>query len=152
MSTMDAMFLNITGAVVRDFYEQLLGKKPSQKFLLRASVITTVITAVVAYVLTLNTTGAIALIGSMSTGLLGASFSVVVVGGLYSKKMTTQAAIAAMLAGFFGTVLTTKGVVLDHLLFGMNAFIYGFIAAIVAAVVVTALTNKDGIDQTISNT
>ena len=34
----------------------------------------------------------------------------------------------------------------------MNAFIYGFIAAIVAAVVVTALTNKDGIDQTISNT
>lgn len=137
---------------VRDFYEQLLGKKPSQKFLLRASVITTVITAVIAYVLTLNTTGAIALIGSMSTGLLGASFSVVVVGGLYSKKMTTQAAIAAMLAGFFGTVLTTKGVVLDHLLFGMNAFIYGFIAAIVAAVVVTALTNKDGIDQTISNT
>lgn len=148
MSTMDAMFLNITGAVVRDFYEQFLKKTPSQKFLLRASVITTLSTAVVAYLLTLKTTGAIAMIGSMSTGLLGASFSVVVVGGLYSKKMTTQAAIAAILAGFFGTVLTTKGIVLDHLLFGMNAFIYGFICSIVAAVVVTKLTNKDNTDQT----
>lgn len=148
MSTMDAMFLNITGAVVRDFYDQFLGKKPSQKFLLRASILTTLATAVIAYLFTLRATGAIAMIGSMSTGLLGASFSVVVVGGLYSKKMTTQAAIAAILAGFFGTVLTTKGIVLDHLLFGMNAFIYGFILAIIAAVVVTNLTNREGTDQT----
>ena len=143
MSTVDAMLLNISGAVVRDFYQQYLGKTPSQKFLVRASSIAVLAVGVIGYIFTINTSGAISMISSMSTGLLGASFSVVVVGACYSKKMTTQGALAGMIGGFLGTVFTTPGIILKSNLFGMNAFIYGFGLSIILAVVVSMMTYKE---------
>ena len=143
MSTMDAMFLNISGAVIRDFYQKFLGKKPTEKFLVVASSVVTVVTGVVAYLFTINTSGAIAIISSMSTGLLGASFSVIVVGACYSKKMTSSGALAGMLGGFIGTVLTTPGIILESELFGMNAFIYGFALSLILVIVVSMLTRKE---------
>ena len=142
MSTIDAMLLSITGAVVRDFYNQYLGKTPSPKFLLRASMLTTVSVAVVGYIFALNSPAAIMTISSMATGLLGASFTVVMVGGVYTKKLNAQGALAAMLSGFCGTVLTTPGVIFKSAILGMNAFVWGFLASIIMAVVVTNLTKK----------
>ena len=83
------------------------------------------------------------MISSMSTGLLGASFSVVIVGACYSKKMTTQGALAGMIGGFLGTVFTTPGIILKSNLFGMNAFIYGFGLSIILSVVVSMMTYKE---------
>lgn len=142
MSTADAMLLSISGAVVRDFYQKYLGKSPSQKFLVRASSLTVIAVAVIGYTLCINSSNAISMISSMSTGLLGASFSIVVVGACYSKKMTTEGALAGMLGGFFGTVLTTKGIILKSSLFGMNAFIYGFMASLILTIVVSKMTYK----------
>lgn len=142
MSTIDAMLLSITGAVVRDFYNQFLGKTPSQKFLLRASMICTVSVSVLSYILTLNATGAIMTISSASTGLLGASFIVVMVAGVYTKKLTHQGALAAMIVGFLGTLATTPGIIVHSPILGMNAFVWGLLSSIVAAVIVTAITKK----------
>lgn len=64
------------------------------------------------------------------------------VGGIYTKKLNAQGALAAMLGGFLGTVLTTEGLFIDKALLGMNAFVWGFLCSIIAAVVVTNLTKK----------
>ena len=142
MSTIDAMLLAVTGAVVRDFYNQYLGKTPSPAFLKRASVICTIAIAAISYVLALESPAAIMTVNTMSVGLLGASFVVVMVGGIYTKKLNAQGALAAMLGGFLGTVLTTEGLFIDKALLGMNAFVWGFLCSIIAAVVVTNLTKK----------
>ena len=142
MSTIDAMLLAVTGAVVRDFYNQYLGKTPSPAFLKRASVICTIAIAAICYVLALESPAAIMTVNTMSVGLLGASFVVVMVGGIYTKKLNAQGALAAMLGGFLGTVLTTEGLFIDKALLGMNAFVWGFLCSIIAAVVVTNLTKK----------
>lgn len=142
MSTMDAMLLTISGAVVRDFYNQYLGKNPSTKLLRNASAITVLVAAAISYFFAMGSSTSIALISGQSTGLLGASFMIVMVFGVYNKKLTSAGAIGAMLGGFIGTLLFTPGVIFSGWVGGWNPFIFGMAGSIIFGFGISALTKS----------
>ncbi|NLC10904.1 MAG: hypothetical protein GX767_01445, partial [Firmicutes bacterium] len=131
-----------SSAFVRDLYEQVMGKTLDSKTLLRISVVVTVVVAALGLVLAINSPSAIMTISAAATGLLGASFFMVVVGGIYTRKLTSQGALASMLAGFFGTLLSYPGVIVSQNILNMHSFIWGLLASIVAGVLVTMLTRE----------
>lgn len=142
MSTVDSLLLTVTSAVVCDIYQGVLGKNPGQKQLYQFSIATTVVIAVIGLVLALNSPAAIMALSSQSVALAGASFIVPVVGSLYSKRMTTQGAIAAMICGFGVTLLAWPGFIFETNLLGLHAFFWGFLAALIAATIVSTITGK----------
>lgn len=144
MSTIDAMLLAVTGAIVRDFYNQYLGKTPSSKMMLRTSVIATLSISILAYAIALNAPGMIMTINTMAVALLGSSFVVVMVGGIYTKKLNAQGALAAMIGGFIGCVLTFPGIIFPNGILGMNSFVWGLLTSLICAIVATLATkNKE---------
>jgi len=147
MSTIDAMLLTITSAFVRDLYQQVMGRTLGEKTLHRTSMACTIGVAMVGWMLAMNTPGAIMTISSASTGLLGASFIVVIVGGVYTRRLTSQGAIAAMLAGSLGTILTFPKVIFAKNILGMHSFVWGLLASIIAGVVVTKLTKQNDVAE-----
>lgn len=147
MSTIDAMLLTITSAFVRDLVQQIMGKSLNEKTLHRASMICTVCVAFIGWILAINTPGAIMTISALSTGLLGACFVVVMIGGVYSRKLTSQGALASMIAGFLGTILSFPGIVVTKNILGMHSFVWGLLASIIAGVVVTKMTKSIDIPE-----
>lgn len=139
MSTADSQLLASASAFASDFYKPVLRKKASDKEMLWAGRIVVAIISVVALLIAMNPEMAdIMGLVENAWGAFGASFGPVVLLALYWKRLTYNGAVAGIVAGFAVDALWLAFLSGT----GLYEIIPGFIAGLVAAVVVSKLDKE----------
>ena len=141
MSTADSQLLASASAFASDFYKPVLRKKASDREMLWAGRIVVAIISVVALLIAMNPDMAdIMGLVENAWGAFGASFGPVVLLALYWKRLTYNGAVAGIVAGFAVDALwlaCLSGT-------GLYEIIPGFIAGLLAAVIVSKLDKAPG--------
>ena len=106
MSTIDAMLILASAAIVKDIYINYIVKdhKPEEKKLKRISLFTTFIIGIIVFSLSLNPPKLLVYINLFAFGGLEASFLCPVLFGLYWKKANSTGAILSMMSGVFSFI------------------------------------------------
>ncbi len=138
MSTADSQLLASSSAFASDIYKPVFRKNASDKEMLLAGRIAVAAISVVALFIAMNPNcGGIMALVENAWGAFGASFGPVIILALYWKRLNYQGAIAGIVAGFGVDALW-----LAFLSAKTNIYeiIPGFIAGLIAAVIVTLCT------------
>lgn len=138
MSTADSQLLASSSAFSSDVYKPVIRRNASNKEMLWAGRIVVVIIAVAAFIIanSPNCKGIMALVECAWAGF-GSAFGPVIVLALYWKRFTYSGAVAGMCAGFIVDALWYAFLSSST---GLYEIIPGFIAGLIAAVVVSLLT------------
>ena len=133
MSTLSSQFHTMGTSIGRDFYEKGLKTKSNKTIIISQTgiLIAILLSLFLAYSLPKFFAGGTAIIArgtAIFFGLSAAAFLPIYLGGLYSKKITKEAAIAGFLTGvitsaiwlFFFHVKESKPLLLCHALFGVD--------------------------------
>ena len=139
MSTADSQLLLISSSVIEDFYHQTLGKEVTDRFMLRASRIITVVIGAVGLLIAVTSDKLIFAMVSYAWSGLGASFGPLLLLMLKWKKVTWQGAIAGLITGSLTTVIWSEIPVLDETL---SVRFVSFVLAIMAVVLVSKYSVK----------
>ena len=139
-STADSQLLVASSSVVRDVYQQGMGKDVSDKILMRLSRISVLVLGIAAIILALTEARAIFWFVLFSWAGLGASFGPVLILSLYWKRLTKWGAIAGMVTGFVVTILWKlyiRGLLNNLYRLDIYELVPAFILATVAAIIVS---------------
>jgi sodium/proline symporter len=116
MSTADSQLLVISSSVIEDFYHQTLGKNVTDKFMLRASRVITVLIGGIGLMIAIWSDKLIFAMVSYAWAGLGSSFGPLLLLLLKWKKVTWQGAIGGLLSGFLTTIIWSEISVLDDII------------------------------------
>ena len=137
MSTADSQLLAASSAFASDVYKPLIRKNASDKEMLWASRLVVVAIAIVALMIASNpNSGTIMGLVENAWGVFGAAFGPVIMLSLFWRRLNFSGAVAGILAGAGVDILWL--VFLKDL--GIYEIIPGFIAGLLAAVVVSLAT------------
>ncbi|MCF8225825.1 MAG: sodium/proline symporter [Bacteroidales bacterium] len=129
MSTADSQLLVISSSVIEDFYHRTLGREVTDRFMLMASRIITVVIGGIGLIIAVTSDKLIFSMVSYAWAGLGSSFGPLLLLQLKWKKVTWQGAIAGLLTGFITTVIWSEVTVLDeHLSVRFVSFVLAFLA------------------------
>ena len=140
MSTADSQLLLASSAFSADVYKPVINKKASDKEVMWAGRIVVIIIAIIAFFIAASGKfGGIMELVENAWGGFGASFGPVIILALYWKRLTYSGAVAGICTGFAVDVL--------WLIFlktptGLYEIIPGFIAGLLAAIIVSLLSKK----------
>ena len=146
MSTVDSFMLMISSSVVRDIYQKEINPDAQVKRIKLLSYGCTVLIGILATLGAIRPPQFLQYIIVFSGGALACAFLGPVALGLYWPRFTRQGAIASMLGGFLMYMgLYLAGFVLyggtsPVRLLGLDPLIWGFLASLAAAMIVTYLT------------
>ncbi len=140
MSTADSQLLLSSSAFASDVYKPVLRKKASAKEMLWAGRIVVTVIAVVALMIAMNPNcaGIMALV-ECAWAAFGAAFGPAIILSLYWKRFTYKGAVAGIVVGFAVDALWYAFLSTST---GLYEIIPGFIASVIAAVVVSLLDKK----------
>lgn len=116
MSTADSQLLVISSSVIEDLYHQTLGHQLTDKFMLRASRVITVLIGGVGLLIALWSDKLIFAMVSYAWAGLGSSFGPILLLMLKWKKVTWQGTIGGLLTGFLSTVIWSEISFLDDII------------------------------------
>ncbi|KUI34642.1 sodium/proline symporter PutP [Mycobacterium sp. GA-2829] len=139
MSTISSQLIVCSSALVEDIY-RAFGKEASPKRLVTYGRLGVLTVAVVAVLLALNPDGTILDLVGFAWAGFGAAFGPLIILSLFWRKLTSPGAIAGMIAG--AVVVGIWGQT-EALSSAMYEIVPGFIACLVAAVVVSLMTARD---------
>ena len=143
MSTADSQLLAASSAFASDVYKPLIRKNASNKEMLWASRFVVAAIAVVALLIASNpNSGSIMGLVENAWGVFGAAFGPVILLSLFWKRMTFSGAVAGIAGGAGVDVLW----LLVMKSTGIYEIIPGFIAGLLAAVIVSLLSKAPGKD------
>jgi len=137
MSIVDSILLVISSAVVVDFIRKSR-VNISEKSGLKIARIASVLIGILALIITISPPAEITFLMAWSFGLFAATFTPILVGGFYWKRLTREGAVAALIGGA-ASVLIWGGLKQP---WGFQATTFGIIIATVLAIVVSKLTAK----------
>lgn len=138
MSTADSQLLASSSAFASDVYKPVFRKNASDKEMLWAGRVVVIVISIVALIIALNPDcSSIMDLVSNAWGAFGAAFGPVVLLSLYWKRLNYQGTLSAVVVGFLVDVLWFKFLTAST---GLYEIIPGFIAGLIAAVVVSLLT------------
>ncbi len=146
MSTVDSFMLMISSSVVRDIYQKEINPDAKISRIKWLSYGCTVLVGVLATLGAIRPPQFLQYIIVFSGGALACAFLGPVALGLYWPRFTRQGAIASMLGGFLVYMgLYLAGFILyggtsPVRLLGLDPLIWGFLASLLAAMIVTYLT------------
>ena len=141
MSTVDSLLLLSSSAVVRDFYQKIIGTTKDEEALSMLGKVVTVVIGVVAVMLGVQEPRVIFDFVLASWSGLGSAFGPAVLGILYYKKVTWEGVLAGVSGGFAASVIWLVWFKDDY--HGFYEAIPGFIAGFVLTWGVSALTYKE---------
>lgn len=146
MSTADSQLLASASAFASDVYKPVIRKdKASDKEMLWAGRVVVLIIAIIAVLIASNpNSGTIMGLVENAWGVFGAAFGPTIMLSLFWKRLTFSGAIAGILVGAGVDVLWL--VLLKS--FGLYEIIPGFIAGLLAAVIVSLVSKAPGKDVT----
>lgn len=137
MSTISSQLLVTSSSLTQDFYKAFLRRSSTENELLLVSRLSVVVVAVVSFLLSIRPNDSILnLVGHAWAGF-GSAFGPVMLLSLLWKRTNTQGAVAGMLAGGITVLLW---IFLDHPYKELYEMIPGFIASLIATVVVSSIT------------
>jgi len=139
MSTADSQLLVISSSVIEDFYHQTLGKEVTDRLMLNASRIITVIIGLVGLMIAIFSDKLIFAMVSYAWSGLGASFGPVLLLMLKWKKVTWQGAIGGLITGSITTVVWSEITILDETI---SVRFVSFVLAFLVVWIVSLLTRK----------
>lgn len=139
MSTADSQLLVISSSVIEDFYHQTLGKEVTDRLMLNASRIITVIIGLVGLMIAIFSDKLIFAMVSYAWSGLGASFGPVLLLMLKWKKVTWQGAIGGLITGSITTVVWSEITILDETI---SVRFVSFVLAFLVVWIVSLLTKK----------
>ena len=143
MSTADSQLLAASSAFASDVYKPLIRKNASNKEMLWASRFVVAAIAVVALLIASNpNSGSIMGLVENAWGVFGAAFGPVILLSLFWKRMTFSGAVAGIAGGAGVDVLW----LLVMKSTGIYEIVPGFIAGLLAAVIVSLLSKAPGKD------
>lgn len=139
MSTADSQLLVISSSIIEDFYHQTLGKEVTDKFMLQASRVITVLIGLVGLIIAITSDKLIFSMVSYAWAGLGSSFGPLLLLMLKWKKVTWQGAVGGLITGFIVTVIWSELSVLDDIL---SVRFVSWVMAILVVWVVSLLTRE----------
>ena len=140
MSTADSQLLVISSSVIEDFYHQTLGKQVTDRFMLQASRVITVVIGMVGLFIAIWSDKLIFAMVSYAWAGLGSSFGPLLLLMLKWKKVTWQGAIGGLVTGFLTTVVWSEITVLDE---ALSVRFVSFVMAFLAVWLVSVATRKE---------
>jgi len=151
MSTADSLLILASAAIIRDLWKEYVVKNDPQKQaryeknITRTSIIVTAVMGVLVVILALDPPNIIFFLNLFAMGGLECSFFWPLVGGLFWKKGTRQAAVASSIGAAVTYVLCYYFVKVA----GINAVVWGLLMGGILYFVVGHLTGKNGQDPEI---
>lgn len=144
MSTADSQLLSAASAFASDLYKPVFRKnKASEKEMLWAGRFVVLAVAVVALIIAANpNAGSIMDMVSNAWGVFGAAFGPTIMLSLFWKRFNFKGAVAGILVG----AIVDIGWLVLFSSFGLYELLPGFVAGLIAAVVVTLCTKKPSAD------
>ncbi|WP_312713728.1 sodium/proline symporter PutP [Corynebacterium flavescens] len=138
MSTMSSQMLVVSSSLIEDLYTIFVKRKPSEAVLINLSRTAVVAIAVLAGVLAINPSDSILSLVGFAWAGFGAAFGPIILLSLYWKRLSSSGAIAGMVVGAVITIAWGVSPLSDVL----YEIVPGFLAALVAAVVVSLATKQ----------
>ena len=151
MSTADSLLILAASAIVKDLWREYIVKDDPAKVekynknVKKVSTIVTIIFGILVILLTIDPPDIIFFLNLFAFGGLECTFLWPLIGGLFWKKGTKQAAVASSI----GAVATYIFCYYNVSVAGINAVIWGLLAGGILYFAVGAATSKNGIDQDI---
>ena len=105
MSTVDSLLLLASSAVVRDFFQQIIGTQKSELQLVRYGKMTTLVIGFLGVVFALQESPLVFWFVLFAWSGLGAAFAPAILGMLFDKKMNHTGVVAGMFFGFATTIV-----------------------------------------------
>lgn len=150
MSTVSSLLILASASIVKDLWGTYVvkddGEKKArfEKNLSKSSLAVTMLIGVIVFVLTLTPPDIIFWVNLFAMGGLECCFFWPLVGGVFYKKGTRQAAISSTLVGVAVYVISYQ---FGLTVWGINAVVWGLLFGGIAYFVVGKLTCRDGLDQ-----
>jgi len=116
MSTADSQLLLISSSVIEDLYHQTFGREVTDRFMLQASRVITVLIGLIGLAIAIWSDKLIFAMVSYAWAGLGSAFGPLLLLMLKWKKVTWQGAIAGLITGFVSTVVWSEITILDEVL------------------------------------
>ena len=143
MSTIAAILIIISGAVVRDIVEKGLGRNLSDRQQVRLSRIVSAAVGTISLAIALRPPGLVLVITAFSWSVIASTCLWPMLFGLYWKRATRWGVLASMISGFATSLLWMA----FGSPFGLHGFIPGISIGLVAIVVVSLLTRRPSDDH-----
>ena len=151
MSTADSLLILATAAIVKDLWKNYVVKddpvknESYQKHVKLVSTILTMVLGAVVMVLTIDPPDIIFLLNMFAFGGLECTFFWPLVGGLFWKKGTKQAAVCSSIGAVATYIFATYNIHVG----GINAVVWGLLVGAVLYFVIGAITGRKGLDADI---
>jgi sodium/pantothenate symporter len=152
MSTVSSLLILASASIVKDLWGTYIVKdSPArqarfEKNLSKSSLLVTMLIGVLVFILTLTPPDIIFWVNLFAMGGLEACFFWPIVGGVFYKKGTKQAALASTIVGVATYVISYQ---FGLTVWGINSVVWGLLAGGIAYFVVGNITCKNGLDQDI---
>ena len=154
MSTADSLLILTVAAIVKDLWKTYMVKddpvknESYEKHVKLVSTIFTLILGAIVMVLTINPPDIIFLLNMFAFGGLECTFLWPLVGGLFWKKGTKQAAVCSSVGAVATYIFATYFIKIA----GINAVVWGLLVGAILYFGVGEITGRDGLDQDILDT
>lgn len=154
MSTADSLLILATAAIVKDLWKNYVVKDDTvknesyQKHVKLVSTILTMVLGAVVMVLTIDPPDIIFLLNMFAFGGLECTFFWPLVGGLFWRKGTKQAAVCSSIGAVGMYIFATYKIHIG----GINAVVWGLLVGAVLYFVIGAITGRKGLDADILDT
>ena len=151
MSTTDSLLILASAAIIKDLWREYVVKNDQAKIekynrnITRTSVIVTAVMGVLVVILALDPPNIIFFLNLFAMGGLECSFFWPLIGGLFWKKGTKQAAVASSIGAATTYVFCYYFVKVA----GINAVVWGLLAGGLIYFIVGSITGRKGLDQDI---
>ena len=150
MSTVSSLLILASASIVKDLWGTYVvkddGEKKArfEKSLSKSSLAVTMLIGIIVFILTLTPPDIIFWVNLFAMGGLECCFFWPLVGGVFYKKGTRQAAISSTLIGVAVYVISYQ---FGLTVWGINAVVWGLLFGGIAYFVVGKMTCRDGLDQ-----
>lgn len=151
MSTADSLLILATAAIVKDLWKNFVVKEDPvktasyEKHVKSVSTVLTMVLGIVVMLLTINPPDIIFMLNMFAFGGLECTFFWPLVGGLFWKKGTRQAAVFSSIGAIATYIFATYNI---HIA-GINAVVWGLLVGAVLYFGIGAVTGRKGLDKDI---
>ena len=155
MSTVSSLLILASASIVKDLWGTYIVKDNAEKKakfeknLSKSSLAVTMLIGILVFVLTLTPPDIIFWVNLFAMGGLECCFFWPIVGGVFYKKGTKQAALASTIIGVAVYVISYQ---FGLTVWGINSVVWGLLAGGIAYFVAGKITCKEGLDQDVLET
>ncbi len=138
-STIAGMMLIVSSAIAKEVYKDIIKPTVSEKELKGVSMGVLAVTLVIVVIISINPPDVLQLIVNFAIGGLGSALIAPLLFGMFWRRTNEYGAITGSILGLIVYIVAQVN---QSALFGINPFIFGILASILATIIVSLATPK----------